>query len=106
VRVTITHPHHPLYGQQVEGVRIRRGADPDLIIQLPNGLHAAIAMSWTDYVARSEPDPEHSSLPSHLLDLDGLRQAAQLIERIFQDGRYPTADAQARACPPRGPSYD
>src|SRR6266700_5225917 len=26
--VTVTHPHHPLYGQQVEIIRVRRGADP------------------------------------------------------------------------------
>src|SRR5260221_3785475 len=26
--VTVTHPHHPLYGQQVEIIRVRRGPDP------------------------------------------------------------------------------
>jgi hypothetical protein len=46
--VTITHPHHPLHGQRCEVVRIRRGVDPDLVIRLADGSHAAIAMSSTD----------------------------------------------------------
>ena len=63
-------------------IRIRRGADPDLIVRLPDGHHAAIAMSCTDYAA-----PDHStslSTTDHLLDSHGLRQAAQLIEQIHQ----------------------
>src|SRR5688572_12348213 len=47
--VTITHPHHPLRGQRVLVVRIRQGIDPDLIVQLPDGTHASLAMSSTDY---------------------------------------------------------
>ena len=35
--VTITHPHHPLRGQRVEVVRVRRGADPDLIVRCRMG---------------------------------------------------------------------
>jgi hypothetical protein len=63
-------------------IRIRRGADPDLIVRLPDGLHAAVAMSWTDFAL-----PTHSispPTPTHLLDFQGLRQAAQLIEHIRQ----------------------
>jgi hypothetical protein len=61
---------------------MRRGTDPDLIVRLPDGLHAAIAMSWTDYALPScclSPPT-----PTHLLDFQGLRQAAQLIEHIRQ----------------------
>ena len=47
--VTITHPHHPLCGQPVAVLRLRRGANPDLIVRLPDGSHAAIAVSLTDY---------------------------------------------------------
>jgi hypothetical protein len=85
--VTITHPNHPCYGQQVKVIRIRRGADPDLIIQLADGTHAAIAMSGTDYAA----SPEHHAPPaaSHLLDVNGLRQAAQLVMRLRQENRFP-----------------
>jgi hypothetical protein len=35
--VTVTHPHHPLYHQQVQLIRVRRGPDPDLIIRMPDG---------------------------------------------------------------------
>jgi diaminopimelate decarboxylase len=56
--------------------------DPDFIVRLPDGHHAAIAMSWTDYAL---PNCCHSPpTPTHLLDFQGLRQAAQLIEHILQ----------------------
>lgn len=61
---------------------MRRGADPDLIVRLPDGHHAAIAMSWTDYALPS--DCLAPPTPTHLLDFQGLRQAAQLIEHISQ----------------------
>src|SRR5215471_17941490 len=67
---TITHPHHPLRGQRVEIIRLRRGIDPDLIVRLPDGRHAAIALSGTDYLG---PPAADSPLPAdHLLDLNGL----------------------------------
>jgi hypothetical protein len=93
--VTITHPFHPLRGQQVEVVHIRCGRDPDLIIRLPNGIHAAVAMSLTDYAPT--PDINLPSDPFPLLDIDGLRQVVQFIDRLRQEGRYPTGDGQALA---------
>ena len=90
--MTITHPHHPLCDQQVEVIRIRRGADPDLIVKLPNGLHAAIAMSWTSYAAPSTLDPPPPVTP--LLDFNGLRQVAQLIEQLRQAERDRTVKKQ------------
>ncbi|WP_410001705.1 DUF5372 family protein [Singulisphaera sp. GP187] len=78
--VTITHPHHPLHGQKVEVVQLRRGIDPDLIVRLPDGHHAAIAMSGTDYA--SPPEGGTPPRPDHLLDLDGLRQARLLLDRV------------------------
>ena len=50
----VIHPHHPLYGQQVEIIRIRRGPDPDLIIRQLDGYHGAIAASWTTYASTAE----------------------------------------------------
>src|SRR5207237_5059094 len=47
--VTITHPHHPLRGQQLSAVCVRHGASPDVIVRLPDGSHAAAALSATDY---------------------------------------------------------
>jgi uncharacterized protein DUF5372 len=84
---TVTHPHHPLCGQRLAVIRVRRGADPDLIVRLPDGLHAALSVSWTDYAAPADPSPPPASLP--LLDGDGLRQAAELIDRMRQEGRAP-----------------
>jgi uncharacterized protein DUF5372 len=81
--VTITHPHHPLCGQHVQIIRIRRGVDPDLVIRLPDGAHAAIAMSGTDYA--SLPAIEDASGSSPLLALDGLWQAAQFIAHLRHD---------------------
>lgn len=85
--MTIIHPHHPLFGRQFEIIRIRRGADPDIVVCLPDGSHAAIAMSWTDFGGASEA--ESAEAAPHLLDLEGLRQAVRIIDRIRQDGRFP-----------------
>jgi len=82
--VTITHPHHPLRGQRVEIVRIRRANDPDLIVVLPDGRHAAIALSSTDYTSSPESPPTVAA--EHLLDLDGLRRVIQLLDRLAQPG--------------------
>jgi hypothetical protein len=54
--------------------------DPDLLVQGPDGRHARVAMSWTDY-ARSLDDPVQAS-PPPLLDVGGLRQIVRLMERI------------------------
>jgi hypothetical protein len=61
-------------------VRIRRGNDPDLIVVLPDGRHAAIALSSTDYA--SDLENPLSVAAEHLLDLDGLRRVIQLLDRL------------------------
>jgi Family of unknown function (DUF5372) len=83
----VAHPHHPLCGQHVQIVRIRQGADPDLIVRLAGGYHAAIAMSWTDYAGGTAPPTPRPDLP--LLDSDGLRRAADFIARLRQEGDLP-----------------
>ena len=88
--MTITHPHHPLSGQHVDIVRIRRGPDPDLIIRLPDGTHTAIAMSWTDYAASPEPSPSAGAIP--LLDLEGLRQMVVLLDHLRGQQRTPSQE--------------
>src|SRR3954467_14279808 len=82
--VTITHPHHPLRGQKVEIILLRRGLDPDLIVRLPDGHPAALAMTATDHA--SPPDGEPVPRPDHLLDLDGLRQVRLLLDRLSREG--------------------
>jgi hypothetical protein len=80
--VTVTHPHHPLHGQRVEIVRIRRGNDPDLIVVASDGRHTAIALSSTDYDSAPEIPPTVTA--EHLLDLDGLRRVIQLLDHLDQ----------------------
>jgi hypothetical protein len=88
--VTITHPFHPWNGQQVKVIHIQRGADPDLLVQRPDGRHVLVAMSWTDYAGSSEK--ERCISPPPLLELDGLRQVVQFIEGMRREGRYPAPD--------------
>jgi hypothetical protein len=66
-------------------VNVRRGADPDLIIRYPDGTHAAIAMSSTDYALSRAPEPQVGC--SYLLDLLGLYQVACLITRFRHEDR-------------------
>ena len=79
--VTVIHPHHPLNGQQVTIVCIRKGTAPDIVVQLPDGTHAALAMSATDYVAL--PQIQNPTQPVPLLDPQGLRDLAHLVEGLL-----------------------
>jgi hypothetical protein len=86
--VTITHPHHPLSGQQLPVVSVRNGERPDVIVRLPDGSHAAVALSATDAAV----DPAAGSslvVAAHLLDLQGLRHMAQFIDGLRRSGRFP-----------------
>jgi len=80
----VTHPSHPLCGQQVEIIRVRRGPDPDLIIRHLDGYHGAIAASWTTYASTADVVPCE---PPPLLDLDGLCQLAGVIEQLQERQR-------------------
>ena len=75
----MTHLHHPLHGQRVQLIRVRRGPDPDLIIRMPDGYHGAIAASLTDY--NGPPDPNASLLDAPLLSIEGLWQIAQWVQQ-------------------------
>jgi len=77
--VTVTHPHHPLYSQRLQLIRVRRGPDPDLIIRMPDGYHGAIAASLTDYAGASPADPDSAEPP--LLAVEGLWQIAQWVSQ-------------------------
>lgn len=94
--VTITHPHHPLCGQRCQVVFIRRGVDPDLVLRLADGTHAAIAMSWTDSGQTPElpaPQPK-TDLP--LLDLQGLRHIILLHDLLRHENRFPKPRRRTR----------
>jgi hypothetical protein len=96
--VTVSHPHHPLRGQRVEVVQVRRGADPDLIIRLPDGRHAAIAQSWTTEPHR--PAAERPAVAAPLLAADGLRELAALVARLRERERAMNGAADASALGP------
>ena len=82
--MTVIHPHHPLYGQQVEIIRVRRGPDPDLIIRHLDGYHGAIAASWTTYASASDALPGEKP---PVLDLEGLCQLARVVEHLQERSR-------------------
>src|SRR5207237_7995524 len=77
--VTVTHPYHPLHGQRVQLIRVRRGPDPDLIIRISVGYHGAIAASLTDYAGPSEPASDAAEPP--LLAIEGLWRIAQWVSQ-------------------------
>ena len=88
--VTVTHPHHPLYSQRVQLIRVRRGPDPDLIIRMSDGYHGAIAASLTDYAGPPETDASSTEPP--LLSPEGLWQMAHFIEQQRQLHPLPEGD--------------
>ena len=102
--VTITHPYHPWHGERLRLIRVCRGADPDLEVQLPNGLRLRVAMSCTDYA--TPQGTGYSSAPPHMLDFNGLRLAAELVERMRQAGRYPVAEGEGESCASDDQEYD
>jgi len=70
--VTITHPQHPLYGQRLRYARVqqRQGVELDLVVCLPNGVHAGITASCTDY----QPSQKLASGEDlALIEIQGLR---------------------------------
>jgi hypothetical protein len=86
--VTVCHPHHPLRGQQLPVVNIRHGEHPDVIVRLPDGSHAAVALEATDLAVNPSAAirPAHAS---HVLDIDGLRRMVQLLDAIRRRGSSP-----------------
>jgi len=95
--VTITHPFHPWNGQQVKVIYIQRGADPDLMVQRPDGRHVMVAMSGTDYAGSVENEPR---LPLPLLDVEGLHQVVRLIESMRREDHYPAKDNNSELVDP------
>lgn len=90
--MTITHPQHPLHGQQLPIVGIRHGERPDVVVRLPDGSHAAIALDATDY-AVPPTALIRPACASHLLDLGGLRRMAQLIDGLRRREQSPASSS-------------
>lgn len=84
--VTMTHPHHPCYGQRLLVIGHRTGVDPLVYVRLPNGTKSTVRPEWvSDSTAPDQP----VRLPLHLLELEGLRAAGRLIDRLREEGRFP-----------------
>ena len=64
---------------------------------LPDGRHAAVALSSTDYASPAENSPTVAA--EHLLDLNGLRQ---VIPSSFSSCNRTTAMASSKISPSRG----
>jgi hypothetical protein len=70
--------------------------DPDLILRLADGTHAAIAMSWTDFGEGQALSVTQSALDLPRLDLQGLRQILRLFDRLRQEDRFPKPQRSPR----------
>ena len=76
----MTHPPHPLHGQHCAVLRIIHSTpEPHLVLELPDGSHQSVPISWTDQAQTQEHLSEN---PSELMfSVEGLHQIALLIER-------------------------
>jgi hypothetical protein len=90
--VTITHPHHPFRGQRLPVLCLRGGANPAVIVRLPDASHAAVALDATDYAAAPSASPSPVSV-APLLALDGLRRMVQFLAHLRPQGRLPDSAA-------------
>jgi hypothetical protein len=75
-KVTITRPHHPLLGRQLE---IRQASQATVIVTLPDGSRAKLPRAWTDI----DGSPSRSDLRSQTrFTVGGLRELLELVERL------------------------
>jgi hypothetical protein len=84
--VTMIHPHHPCYDQRLLVIGRRAGIDPLIYVRLPDGTKSTVRPEW---VVDSTDCDQPERPPSHLLELEGLRAVARLIEQMRKEGRFP-----------------
>jgi Family of unknown function (DUF5372) len=82
--IVVTYPHHPLFEQQFEFVRLRRGKQPLVEIRLPTGNTARLPVDYTDYLSANSADSftNNHVAEENLLDMDGLLKVVGLISAI------------------------
>ncbi len=78
-------------------IYVQRGADPDLLVERPDGCHVKVSMSWTDYAGAEKAEPH---IAPALLDINGLRQVVHLIEALRREECYPEQEDGARIADP------
>ncbi|NTJ65391.1 hypothetical protein G6M50_06640 [Agrobacterium rhizogenes] len=83
----MTHPFHPLFGQQLSWVGERANSQGKrLLLQTDNGVIWPVPPQWTDLVS---PDPEFTVSGGRALFLvSNLMELASLVERLC--GGQPT----------------
>ena len=97
-KLKITHPYHPHSGQEVEIIRKCHGEN--ILVETAEGDREVVVMSWADH--GSGPEKEATAKePPHLLDYEGLVQAAELIEQIKGEG-----ETQKTTCQTEAGDYD
>ena len=80
-KVYITHPNHPLQGQQFKAIKFRKFKKvTELVLLLPDNSRLSVPINWTDYVSDAEL-PSDSSNSTQLLCMEGLYKISLLIER-------------------------
>jgi hypothetical protein len=121
-KVRITHPNHPLQGQQLTVLKtFNYKTEPSLVLLLPDGSHLTVPLSWTN---QAQPSADNSSFlfvrtkkstnqidptqlpqlspgcqPVPLLSLEGLYQILLLIEQWQRhSGNSPCASCQGLTC--------
>lgn len=82
--VKITHPFHPHYGQTAKVIRIRKGSNARLTVELAGGTKAMVELDHTDFAGAQARGG--SRTPTPLLDVDGLLNITKLINRPDSGG--------------------
>jgi hypothetical protein len=94
--VTVTHPHHALYGQQFEFVGLRKGKQQVVVIQLPRGNTARLPVDYTDYGATLVTTESNDLTSSeNLLSTSGLLEAIKLVDAI-KNRQHPRARRKSK----------
>ena len=79
----MTHPTHPLRDQRFPVLRIiQKTSEQHLVLELPDGSHLSVPISWTDQAQMPEHVSEDSS--ALMFSVEGLHQIALLIQRTTQ----------------------
>lgn len=83
--ITITHPHHPHFGQQFEFVKLRKSKPLTVVVRLPEGNSAYLPVEYTNYPLSSQAlgvDIDGGDGNANLLDIEGLLRVVDLIGDI------------------------
>jgi hypothetical protein len=75
--VTVTRPHHPLHGQELEVLMVGK---EHISVRNSDGAPMRIARAWTD--ADGAASGVASERPPAIFNVDALRALAKLVEAL------------------------